>query len=126
MRPTRNYRILYKIMSQIFLKTLSLEVAGIIVCIGGKKFGWSFDDQGNCSKQPIRYHKNIKMPRRNYQIFYKLSKTSWTSSPELQKVENWTTVACTELIEAAWQKKPKHIEMKKITVLFHIKTKHNT
>ena len=33
-------------------------------------------------------------------FFDRLSNTSPKQSQELQKVENWTTVACTELIEA--------------------------
>ena len=53
------------------------------------------------------------------------SKTSPKRSLELQKVENWTTVVCTELIEATRQKKVKYTEMKKITIYFHTQTKHN-
>ena len=51
------------------------------------------------------------------------SKTSPKSSLELQKVENWTTVVCTELMEATRQKKLKYTEMKKITIYFHTQTK---
>ena len=46
------------------------------------------------------------------EFFDKSLKTSRKDSLELQKNENWTTVACIELIEASRSKKVKHTEMK--------------
>ena len=47
------------------------------------------------------------------EFFDKSLKTSRKDNLELQKNENWTAVACTELIEASRSKKIKHTEMKK-------------
>ena len=71
-------------------------------------FGLNFNDQWNCKKRSIGYYKNIKILRNIINFFDKLPKAIWKGSLELQKLESWTTVAFTWLLEVTQHKSKAH------------------
>ena len=65
-------------------------------CVQGDKLSLNFNDRGDCSK----WFDSISYAWTKTTFFCKMLKTSRKGSLELQKMENWTAVARTELIEA--------------------------